>query len=336
MFMNDSYNRGGVLGDEDTIELLVRAARMYYEQQLTQAEIGQQLNTSRSTVSRLLQEARDAGIVQITISYPWERDDELEEELKQIFALHTVRVLRTLSRTPDEVMQGQGLLAARFLDEIVHDDMILGVSFGRAVASTIKQLKPARRVNMTVVQIIGALGSESPLVESPDLVRAAADAYGAQYRYLHTPLIVKDRRTRDLLIPEPYVQDTLNLGKRADVVIVGIGSLASSTSGLIYAGYLTENARVWLRNIGAVGHMCAQFFDAMGTELDIDLNKQVIGIGLEALREINQVVAVAGSKEKAPAILGALRGGYINSLVTDDRAATEIIKLAQSAHVSSG
>ena len=322
MDSNESF-----LNFTDDLQLLVQVSRMYYEQQLTQAEIGRQLNTSRSTVSRLLQEARDRGVVKIAIGYPLERDTSLEHQVKELFDLDEARVLRSLSRTDEEVTEGMGALAAEYLNIIVDDDMILGVSYGRSVASTIRQIKPSRKVNMTVVQIIGALGSGSPLIEGPDLARDMANAYGAQYRYLYTPLIVEDPRARDLLIQEPYVQETLAIGRQSDVVIMGIGSFASTTAGLIWTGYLTEREQAWLYNIGAVGHMCAQFFDAQGQVLDIELNRRVIGIGLAALRDIKQVVAVAGSKQKAPAILGALRGGYVDALITDDLAVHEIIRL---------
>jgi deoxyribonucleoside regulator len=314
---------------DNDIELFVRVARMYYEQQLTQTEIGHQLGTSRSTVSRLLQEARDKGVVQITIDYPSERDARLEDQLKAVFDLDAVRVLSSLGRNIDAILEGMGGLAAEYLNQIVDDDMILGVSYGRSVASAIKKLKPTRKVNMTVVQIIGALGVGSPLVEGPDLAREMANAYGAEYRYLHAPLIVEDRRARDLLIQEPSIQRILSIGAQANVVLMGIGSLASSASGLIYSGYLTKREQNWLSNIGAIGHMCAQFFDAQGEVLDIELNNRVISIGLETLRDIKQVIAVAGSKDKALAILGALRGGYINTLITDDLAAREIVRLME-------
>lgn len=311
-------------------QLLVQTARMYYEQQLTQAEIGRRLDTSRSTVSRLLQEARDTGVVQITINYPWERDRQLEEQLGSLFELQTVRVLRGMSRSSAEVMEGMGVLAADYLNGIITDNLILGVSYGRSIASTIKHIQPQKgNINLTVVQIIGALGSKNPLIEGPDLVREMANAHGGVYRYLYAPLIVEDYRTRDLLLQEPYIQETLSLGKRADVIVIGIGALTSSTSGLIWTGYLTEKEQRWLSNIGSVGHMCAQFFDARGDVLDIELNKRTISIGLKALHSVKNVVTIAGTKEKAQAILGALRGQYIDTLITDDQAAREIVRLFQ-------
>ncbi len=311
-------------------EMLVHVARMYYERGLTQAEIGRQFHISRSTVSRLLQEARNSNVVRISINYPWKRDFDLERQIFKWFQLREVRVLQSMDRPKDDVFKGMGLLTAEYLDACIRDGITLGVSYGRSIAATIKQLNPSRHVDMTVVQILGALGSGNPLIEGPDLVREIATLYGASYRYLFTPMIVESEQTRNLLLQEPNVQETLELGRQADVAILGIGAHASEASGLIWTGYLNQKDIAFLRSRGAVGHMCAQHFDEQGRELDVAFNRRVISIGLEALQEIETVIAVAGSEEKAPAILGALRGNYIDVLITDDKAARLMLATIES------
>ncbi|MEM8533196.1 MAG: sugar-binding domain-containing protein [Chloroflexota bacterium] len=197
-------------------KLLMQAAKLYYTQQLTQSEIGRKLNTSRSTISRLLQEARDRGIVKITIEYPWERDEQIEQALKRAFDLREVRVLAGYDQPIDEIREGRDLLAAECIDQLVQDDMIVAMSFGRSLASMVQQIKPTRQVNLTVVQMIGSLGAENPLLDGPDQVRDLARAYGGQYRYLHAPLLVEDRQTRDQLMQQPTVLEPLSLARRAD------------------------------------------------------------------------------------------------------------------------
>lgn len=308
-------------------KLLMQVAKLYYMQQLTQAEIGRQLNTSRSTVSRLLQEARDKGIVKISIDYPWERDDDLENALKHAFDLRHVSVLVGYDQPIEDIRQGRSLLAAEYIDQIVRDDMVLAMSYGRSLASMVQQVKPTRKVNITVVQMIGALGSGNPLLDGPDQVRDLAEAYGGRYRYLPAPLLVEDSQTRDRLMREPAVQETLSLAKGADVAILGVGALESGSSGLIWTGYLSQKDVVWLQSKGGVGHMCAQYYDSNGQLLDVELNKRTVGMGLETLRSIETVIAVAGGQEKARAILGGIRGNYIDVLITDDQAAQKILDL---------
>lgn len=308
--------------------VLVEVAKLYYEDQLTQSEIGRRLDTSRSTVSRLLQEARDRGVVKITIEYQWARDSRLERELKSNFALKEVLVLRSSDRTQDEVTEGMGQLTANFLQSAIKPDMILGVSYGRSVAATVKHLKPTQPMEITVVQVIGALGSHNPLVEGADLARALADKYGGSYRYLYAPLVVEDLRTKDLLIQEPMVQDILSIGRQADIALFGIGALDANFSGL-WNNYLTKKELSLFKRNGARGHMCAQFFDLQGGILDIPFNQRSISIGLDSLNQIPTVVTVAGGEEKATAILGALRGKFIDVLVTDDKAAQIILDIRE-------
>ena len=320
---------------KESNRLLMQVAKMYYFQQLTQAEIGRRLNTSRSTVSRLLQEARDQGIVKITIDYPWERDTDLEQKLKQTFGLREARVLVGYDQSSEEVRDGMGLLAAEYLDQILRDDMVVAVSNGRSIASTVEQLKPTRRLDFTVVQLIGALDSGNPLLDGPDLVRNLAERYGGKYRYMNAPLLVEDIRTRDYLMQEPAVQETLSMARHADVAILGVGHLSSEYLGTIFGGYLTANDITQLQSQGAVGHMCVQHFDINGKLLDVEMNRRAIGMGLSALRNIDTVVAIAGGKEKAAAITGAITGNYLDVLITDDHAARKMLALYATKNLES-
>jgi deoxyribonucleoside regulator len=306
---------------------LMQVAKLYYIERLPQTEIGHRLNISRSTVSRLLQEARDRGIVKIKIEYPWERDEELEQKLTETFALRDARVLVAYDQDSEEVRRGMGKLAAEYFDQIVRDNMIVAVSNGRSIASTIEQLKPSRKVNLTSVQMIGALGSGSSLTDGPDIVRNFAEAYGGQYRYMHAPLLVEDLRTREFLMREPMVQETLSLAQQADIALLGIGALSDDTSGSIFMGYLKSKDITWLKAKGAVGHMCAQHFDIKGQVMDVELNRRTIGMDISVLQTIDPVIAIAGGEVKAKAILGAIRGNYLDVLITDDQAAQKVLDL---------
>ncbi len=311
------------MGDQE--ELLVEVARYYYQQNLTQAEIGRRINASRSTVSRLLQQALDTGLVKITINYAWERARELEEQLVAKFHLREARVLVGKGRNEEEIRKGMGVLAARVIDHHVKDGTILGISYGRSLASTIAALHPTRKIAMTVVPIIGALGSDNPLIDGPELVRQIAQTYGGEYRYLPVPLLVEDTRTRDTLLQSSQIYDILTLARKATVALLGIGALGPDVSSMIWSGYLNERELTWVTEQGAVGHMCGQFFDRDGNPLDVELNRRAIGIGIKTLPKIETVIAVAGGKAKADAILGALRGHYLNVLVTDDVAAQQVL-----------
>ncbi len=310
---------------EDDYSLLVEVAKLYYEDGFNQAQIGQQLQMSRSTVSRLLKGARDKGVVKITIDYKWVRDSALERDLISAFGLGQVRVLRADGRSEDEMIDGLGYLAAHYLGSVVCSGLVLGVSYGRSVAATIRHVTPRHTENVAVLQIIGALGSGNPLQDGPDLARQLANKYAASYRYLHAPLLVESAETRDRFLQEPLVKDLLQTAREADIVLTGVGPLTADASGLIFRGYLGKADLEKLKKAGSSGHICAQFYDPDGQPVAAGVNERAITIGLDALRKIKKVVVVAGGGGKVRALGGALRGGYVDVLVTDDVAARGVL-----------
>ena len=310
---------------ESDLPLLIEVAMLYYEEGQTQAEIGRHLGTSRSTVSRLLQEARDRGVVQIKIDYSLARDSALERQLEERFELEEVRVLRSFGRTSEEVIGGMGQLAASYLEEVIRDGMVVGVSYGRSVASVVQHVTPKTLSDLVVLQVIGALGSGNPLLDGPDLARQLANKYSATYRYLHAPLMVESAEMQRRMVQEPLVGDLLRTAKGADLVLMGLSPLTADASGLIFTGYLDKDDLKSLRASGAVGHMCAQFFGPDGDLIHTPFNDRAMTIGLETLRRVPTVLTVAGGADKARAIHGALCGGYIGVLVTDDAAARAVL-----------
>ncbi|MCX7681222.1 MAG: sugar-binding transcriptional regulator [Anaerolineae bacterium] len=312
----------------DRAELLAAVASMYYEDNLTQDEIARRINQSRSTVSRLLQEARASGVVEITVHYPWKTVPELEQELTSRFPLRQARVLAGRGKSYEDIGRGLGVLAARYIETLIRDNVVLGISWGVAVYHTVRAMRAERPLALTAVQMVGAVGEGDPLIDGPDLVRLLASIYGGEYRYLHAPLIVADRQTRERLLQEPRIRDTLALARRAEVALVGIGAPVAGVYSLLRAGYLNQADLEWLRAQGVVGDICARHYDALGNELDIELNHRVVGIELAALHAIPYVIGVAGGAAKAEAILGALRGGHVNVLVTDDTTVVKMLELA--------
>jgi len=308
-------------------ELLAQVASMYYEDNLNQDEIARRIDTSRSTVSRMLQEAREAGMVEITVHYPWKTVPEIEDDLIARFHLRQARVLLGRGRPYEEILRGLGAVAARYIESILIDSATLGISWGVAVYSTVRALRPDRRLPITVVQLVGAVGQGDPLIDGPELARLLASVYGGEYRYLHAPLIVEDAHAREVLLQEPRIRETLSLARRADVALVGIGAPSPEVYSLLRAGYLDREELAQLRAQGVVGDICARHYDAHGRVLDIELNQRVVGIQLEALHDIEQVIGVAGGEAKAEAILGALRSGHVNVLITDDVTARKVLAL---------
>lgn len=314
--------------------LLAEVAMLYYYDGLTQEEIAKRLGVSRSSVSRMLSQARKKRIVEIHINYPWQVDQYLQVQLQEKFNLRLARVLKVNGWDYKRILLGLGAIAARYLEGILNENFILAIGWGTAVYHVVEAIKPMKLSGVQVVQMIGAVGAGDPLVDGPELARILAQKLGGTCYYLHAPLVVRDEKIRDALMNEPRIKEILKLAAKANIALVGIGSTDPSISSLLRAGYITLEELKLLREKGAVGDVCARHFDLNGNILDIELNKRIVGISIEDLKKIECIIGVAGSKVKAPAILGALKGNFINVLFTDNEAAQEILRL--EAEISEG
>ncbi len=314
----------------EDIELLCEVSRLYYENNMTQNDIAKQIHTSRPTVSRLLQEARDKGVVEIIIHYPWDRSPQLEQELTSRFGLMDIRVLDSSRLSGDDVLIGVCRLAARYLQGVLKENTSLGLSWGQTMYHTIQQLRPEQQFPIKVIQLFGAANSANRLTDGPDLVRQLANLYGGECYYIHAPLFVESSDTRTALLQDPHINETLSMAREADIALTGIGSL-DKTQNMTASRYLDKKMIDALKAQGSIGHICAQHYDINGQVLSTDIHQRLIGISLDDLRKIRQVIGVACGNVKVPSILGALRGQLINTLVTDDVTARQVLELNQRA-----
>ncbi len=316
--------------DDGRSIFLARVASLYYDHNKSQQDIAEEVGVSRSAISRFLTEAHEKGIVEIIVHYPWRTCPELEQKFVSIFNLKAARVLARENKSYEEMIQGLGILAARYLNNILHDGMILGISWGTALYQMIRAMPMRDLPGVEVVQLIGATGSEGIPTDGPILAQLLSNRLGGFCRYLHAPLVVENEAGREILLQDHNIRETLARAARADVALVGIGSTNSEFYSLLRAGYVNEAEAQGIRTAGVVGDICAQHYSLTGQWLDIDINRRAIGIDLGILAKIQTVIGVAGSSQKGAAIYGALRGGYLNVLITDDQAAQKILALSHS------
>ncbi len=313
---------------EDRYNLLARVASMYYEEGLTQQEISARLGYSRSAISRLLSEARKVGIVEIRVYHQLVRNAEMERELQARFDLREVRVLATGGALPyAKMLRRLGELAAWLVEQAVKRDSVLGVSWGTSIYEVAHALRPPHYPDVMVVQLIGALGTPDPQIDGPELARWFAQLYGCRYLTLPAPLVVDSPAVRDALLNDRRVGEVLKRASEADVAVVGIGSVDPSVSSLVRAGYLTPDELGELAAGGVVGDVCSIMFDAQGRLVDMPITRRMVSIQPAVLRRIPLVLGVAGGAVKARPILGALRSGLVNALVTDEEAARLVLEM---------
>lgn len=317
----------GVGVEEERTDLLAQVAIWYYEEGLNQADIAERINKSRSMVSRLLDQAREAGLVEVRVRYPLRTDEELEQRLCQEFGLAEAHVLAKPPEDYQFLLRRLGELGARCLQASLHPGITIGLSWGTAVHAVVSTMPVVPVIDSTVVLLIGAVGYGDPMVDGTELGRWLAQKLGASFRFLSAPLLVKDEAVAKALRRERINQETLAAAAKAEVAIVGIGSAEPEYSSLLRAGYISKSDVDALLAAGVVGDFVAHQFDDQGRVLDIPANRRAICLDADSLRRIPKVIAVSGSVPKARAIAAALRGGLCNCLVTDARAAEAVLQL---------
>ena len=220
-----------------------------------------------------------------------------------------------------------GELGARCVAQSLHPGMVIGLSWGTAVHSVVRAMPTIPMSDVTVVQLIGAVGHGDPLVDGAELGRWLAQKLHASFRFLSAPLLVEDEAVARALRHERTIEETLAVAAQAHVAIIGIGTPEPEQSSLLRAGYLTRAELQALLDQGVVGDVVAHQLDAEGRRLDIPANRKAISLDAESLRRIPKVVAVSGGAAKIAAIHAALLGGFCTCLVTDAIAARGVLHM---------
>lgn len=315
-------------GDERN-ELLADVAEMYYVDDLTQAEISRAIDMTRSAVSRMLSEARQKGIVEISVRRPLHFDPQLETALIECFNLQGAHVLAgQRGNDYDRLRRQLGQMAAGALKDLLQSGMTCGVAWGTTVSATIEALDLPDPVPMQIVQLVGVLQSNSHAFNAQALVEIMARKVGGEGTYLYSPFIVENAVTAHSIRSIPDVRETLGAGKVCDIALMGTGTvLDPAYSSLYQGGHIALETLEELRRGGAVGDVGGVHIDINGNEAGGDFNERMVGITGPDLLAIPTRLTVAGGVAKAEAILGALRGGYVNLLVTDSETAEAVLEI---------
>ncbi len=313
--------------EDERIDLLAQVAIWYYEEGLDQQAVADRIGKSRSMVSRLLEQARAAGLVEVRIRYPLRTDGEMERRLCREFGLKEAHVL---ANPPDDyqlLLRRLGEMGARCLQASLRPGIIIGLSWGTAVHAVVSAMATTPVPDSTVVQLIGSVGHGDPMVDGAELGRWLAQKLGASFRFVSAPLLVEDEVIAQALRRERINRETLTLAAQAEVAVIGIGTPEPEYSSLLRAGYVSREELNSLLSAGVAGDVVAHQFDDEGRVQDIAINRRAVNLDAESIRNIPKVIAVSGSVSKARAIAAALRGGLCSCLITDARAAQAALDL---------
>ena len=308
-------------------DLLAQVVAMYYVEEMTQDAIAAQLGLSRVKIYRLLKQARSEQVIQFTVNWPVQRAPEIEAQLCRTFGLREALVLKPGSSDRSHALARVGQLGARFLEQTLRDGMTLTVCLGRSTFEVIHAVRPGFQGHVNVVQAVGSVALATPELDSASLTRELAAKLGGAAHYLAAPMVVDSIAAAEMLRSQRDIQRPLELARRADVALVGVGDLDPATSEFVTAGYLSAGDLASIRLFGGVGDMSGQLFTIDGAAYTGGFNERVMGLRLDDLRAIPTVMSIAIGSQKIQSILGALRTGVIDVFCTDLDTATAVLEL---------
>ncbi len=311
----------------DRTALLADIAEMYFLEGKNQNEISRKVGMTRSNVSRLLKEARQLGIVQIQINRPIQENTALAKALVERFHLKTAHIVQV--DHSNDLLSKLGSVAAAELLSRIQPGTVLGTTWGTGISATVEHLEVDNRIpGIKVVQLLGALGSRIQGYDGHGIVRRLEEKLDAEGIYLNAPYLMDDAHTAGLLLETESIREALNIGKQADIALLGVGSIDLMHCSYYLAGYVSEEEILTIQASGAVGDVCGSFFTLNGELISDDYQNRLIGLSMDDLVNIPIRIGVAGGTGKIIPILGALRGGLINVLVTDSTTALAVLDQA--------
>ena len=312
---------------QEELRLLVKVARSYYEDGLNQDAITARLGLSRSKVSRLMAQARQMGIVQISVVEPDELFLDVESRLEERFGLQEALVVETQpADSQGHVSRAVGSAAAGYLARAISSRSTIGMCWGDTLRHMVSNLTPQRHPNAQVVQIIGGIGQPDAEVHATELCRSMARALDCRLTLLPVPGIVADQRTREALLSDVHVQRAVEAFDDLDIAFVGIGAPTRDSVTMRDGSIITRTELDGLLRRGAVGDIALRYYDTSGQCIESDINDRIIGMTLEQIKQVPKVVGVSGGPQKVAAIAAALRGGIVNVLITDSVTAESLLE----------
>jgi len=298
------------------------AARRYYLEGASKSDIADELGVSRFKVARLLEQARDTGLVRIELDYRGSLDLDLSVRLRTAYGLRHCVVVDSPEQDDSLLRTNLGTAGARLLTEIVEADDVLGLAWARALIAVRRSL--TRLSACAVVQLTGALPSPAFDESSIDLVRDVARTSTGHALFFYVPMIVPDAATARALRTQPDVLRAMSKFPELTKAVVGLGAWQPGLSTV--ADAVGEVERRELYDLGVRAELCGIQLDAEGTPIETPLTERVIAIEAQQLRAVPEVIAVAYGSAKAPAVRAAIHGGFVKSLVTHTGLARQLLE----------
>ncbi|NGQ90126.1 sugar-binding transcriptional regulator [Rhodobacter sp. HX-7-19] len=302
---------------------VIQVAWMYYQDGRNQQEIAETLGISRATVVNYLQEAREKGLIRITLAAPAFTTHRLALELTERFGLRGAYVI------PDEGTEAEeGFLrvvrgAANWLPDLIAPGDRLGVAWGRTVYELAEMVEPMPVEDLTILQLVGSMATPYGFTAEACSTRLA-QRLRARCLNLHAPAIVSRAALAEELREEPILKAQLDQLETVNKLLFSVGT-ATSDSHIVLSGLATRADLDWYVAQGAVGVICGRFIDAEGRQLPGPMEDRMIGVPLPRLVGLEMGILITPGMDKVAATRAAIRGGYVTHLVTGTTVAEALL-----------
>ena len=306
--------------------LLVRVAEMYFYQKLSQSQIADRMKVSIPTVSRMINEALQSGIVRVEVRDFEAQVNEVTREMKARFGLREILAIKT--PCPAEQGHLKKMLAKNAVDLLFrltgHGDVV-GIGPGETVYEMIESINPERQFPaVKILPLMGGWGIGGVEYEVNKLVSSMATKLGCDFNLIMAPALVDSPEVKGILFRQPQINHVVSMWDTVNVAVFSLGPEIRSGS---YPQLSHEPERLAeARAAQAVGDVLGRFIDEMGTEADLEINRRLISIPFHILKQIPVRIGIGGGSPKIRAVKAALTGGLINSLVTDYETCLCIVK----------
>ncbi|WP_137626317.1 sugar-binding transcriptional regulator [Lactiplantibacillus pingfangensis] len=311
------------MDNQDKIKTALKVCHLYYEDGLSQGEIASKLSISRPTISRLLQFARDHGLLKIEIMDPLKDLDVLAAQLEKKYHLKKVILIFDATNDLEAINPKIGVAAADYLETIVKDGDSIGISWGETLESVANHLHPSKTNNVSVVQLKGSVSGSEMNNFANDIINKFSNAFHTDAVNLPLPVIFDNATTKQVVMQDRFINDIIQKGINTNIALFTSGTVRDDAM-LFNLGYLS-NGEISRLQEQAVGDIVSRFLTATGEIANSGINDRTVGIPLSALHNKDYSILISGSSRKVASIRGALLGGYANVLITDSQTAAALL-----------
>ncbi|QKS72457.1 sugar-binding transcriptional regulator [Paenalkalicoccus suaedae] len=309
----------------DDRRTMVKVAKLYYFEGMTQAQIAKIIGVSRPIISKLLTQARETKVVEIYIKDEYAHTVDVELQLEKRYGLNEVIIVPNKDLNEELTRKTLGKAAASHISKKAGSLSSIGVSWGKSVAAFVEEYPFERQDSLHVVPLIGGMGRSHLQLHSNMLALKLGEKLSSSCSYLYAPAMMENMKLKEQLLSFDDISHVLDEGRDVDIAVVGLGN-PSVNSTMEEIGYLSSDDIQSLIDSGAVGDINSRFYDVKGEPIDHSLNDMIIALSLEDLKRIPETVAIVQGVDKAISIHAGLLNGAVNTLITDDETGRELLK----------